>query len=111
MTNKNIPDYINKADYNTNSPSYYHDLARKNKLIKLLAEKIWEYDERLDNRIADLEEVLSSYLSQWDERIENLDDEVSHIFVTWLNDGTLEQIINHDVLGNKADKSYVDDLH
>src|SRR5699024_7626461 len=44
----------------------------------------------------------------WDKRIENLDKEVSHIFVTWLKDGTLEQIINHEVLGNKADKLFVD---
>src|SRR5699024_10961751 len=75
----------------------------------MLAEKIWEYDERLDERLEDLENVLQDYLSQWDERIENLDNEVSDIFVTWLEDGTLEKIINHDVLGNKADKSYVDD--
>ena len=109
--NRRYPRYPDDADYQTNSPSYYEDLARKNKLVRLLAEKIWEYDERLDNKIADLEEVLSSYLSQWDERIENLDKEVSHIFVTWLEDGTLEQIINHDVLGNKADKDYVDDLN
>src|SRR5699024_5962328 len=88
--------------------SYYEDLERKEKLIQLLAEKIWEYDERLDERLEDLENVLQDYLNQWDERIENLDDEVSHIFVTWLNDGTLEHIINHDVLGNKADKTYVD---
>src|SRR5699024_55216 len=86
----------------------YEDLARKQTLIQLLARKIWEYDERLDERLEDLENVLQDYLSQWDERIENLDKEVSHIFVTWLEDGTLEQIINHEVLGNKADKTFVD---
>src|SRR5699024_5839932 len=107
--NRRYPRYPDDADYQTNAPSYYEDLARKQKLIQLLAEKIWEYDERLDERLEDLENVLQDYLSQWDERIENLDDEVSHIFVTWLNDGTLEKIINHDVLGNKADKSFVDD--
>ena len=107
--NKRYPRYPDDADYQTNAPSYYEDLARKQKLIQLLAEKIWEYDERLDERLEDLENVLQDYLSQWDERIENLDDEVSHIFVTWLEDGTLEKIINHDVLGNKADKSFVDD--
>ena len=106
---RRYPRYPDDADYQTNAPSYYEDLARKQKLIQLLAEKIWEYDERLDERLEDLENVLQDYLSQWDERIENLDDEVSHIFVTWLEDGTLEKIINHDVLGNKADKSFVDD--
>lgn len=107
MRNKRYPNFPDDADYNTNAPSYYDDLARKQKLIELLSKKIWDYDERLDQRIADLEEVLASYLTQWDERIENLDDEVSHIFVSWLNDGTLEQIINHDVLGNKADQEEV----
>ena len=106
--NRRNPRYIDDADYTTNSPSYYHDLGRKNKLLQKLAEKIWDYDERLDERLEDLENILQDYLSQWDTRIENLDDEVSHIFVTWLNDGTLEQIINHDVLGNKADITYVD---
>src|SRR5699024_2176253 len=96
------------ADYQTNAPSYYEDLARKEKLIQLLAEKIWEYDERLDERLEDLENVLQDYLNQWDERIENLDDEVSHIFITWLEDGTLEQIINHDILGNKANQADLD---
>src|SRR5699024_6416926 len=106
--NRRYPRYPDDADYQTNAPSYYEDLARKQKLIKLLAEKIWEYDERLDKRLEDLENVLQDYLSQWDERIENLDNEVSHIFVEWLNDGTLEKIINHDVLGNKADQSELD---
>lgn len=109
--NRRYPRYPDDADYQTNAPSYYDDLARKEKLIKELALKIWEYDERLDERLEDLENVLQDYLAQWDERIENLDDEVSHIFVSWLEDGTLEKIINHDVLGNKADKDYVDGLN
>ena len=108
--NKRFPRYPDDADYQTNAPSYYEDLSRKQKLIQLLAEKIWEYDERLDERLEDLENVLQDYLSQWDERIENLDDEVSHIFITWLEDGTLEKIINHDVLGNKADKVHLEQL-
>ena len=109
MRNRRNPFYSDDTDYTTNSPSYYDDLARKQKLIEMLAKKIWEYDDRLNDRLDDLQKVLSSYLDQWDERIENLDKEVSHIFVTWLEDGTLEQIINHDVLGNKADKSFVDE--
>src|SRR5699024_6412044 len=109
--NRRYPRYPDDSDYQTNAPSYYEDLARKNKLLEMLAKKIWEYDERLDGRLEDLENVLQDYLSQWDERIDNLDDEVSHIFVKWLHDGTLEQIINHDVLGNKADKDYVDKLN
>lgn len=108
-----------KPDYNTNAGSYYKDLARKQELIKLLAKRIWEYKELLDDSLDNLSLRLESYINEndslmsdrlknWDERIENLDEEVSHIFVEWLNDGTLEQIINNDVLGNKADKVDLD---
>lgn len=123
MTNdffRNIPRYNDDSDFTTNAESYYKDLARKQKLIKLLAEKIWKYEntlkeslesieQRLTDYIAENDQVLKDMLQKWDERIANLDKEVSHIFVEWLNDGTLEQIINHDVLGNKADKTYVDE--
>ena len=102
--NRRYPRYPDEADYQTNAPSYYEDLARKNKLLKMLAKKIWEYDERLNDRLDELNDVLSDYLDQWDDRIENLDKEVEHIFIEWLEDGTLEQIINHEVLGNKLDK-------
>src|SRR5690606_37994163 len=95
------PRYPSDSDYTTNAPSYYDDLARKQKLIKLLAEKIWEYDERLTDRLEEIERVLQSYLDQWDQRMENIHDEVKYIFMDWLEDGTLEKIINDDVLRNK----------
>ena len=98
-----FPFYDDENDYNTNAPSFYDYLAKQQKLIKKLATRIWEYDERLDKRLEDLENVLQDYLTQWDDRIENLDKEVEHIFIEWLEDGTLEEIINHEVLGNKLD--------
>lgn len=112
------PFYPDDSDYNTNAPSYYDDLARKSKLIKLLAKRVWEYDKTLNRKLEEIEttlteyinqndELLQSYMDKWDERIENLDEEVEHIFIEWLNDGTLEYIINHEVLGNKADKTSV----
>lgn len=119
---KIYPHYDESNDYNTNAKSYLDYLAKANKLYEILAERIWEYEEKLNLTLEEINDKLTSYIQQnedmlfdmltkWDERIDNLDDEVSDIFVTWLNDGTLEQIINHDVLGNKADKSYVDDLN
>ena len=74
-----FPFYDDENDYNTNAPSFYDYLAKQQKLIKKLATRIWEYDERLDKRLEDLENVLQGYLTQWDERIENLDKEVEHI--------------------------------
>lgn len=86
MRNNKIPKYIDKADYNTNSPSYYHDLARKNKLIKLLAERIWEYDEELAKRF-----------EAWDKNLEEFDDEVIRLLQEWIDDGTFAHIINEEI--------------
>ena len=119
MRNRRKPFYSDDTDYTTNSPSYYDDLARKQKLIQLLAEKIWEYENTLDETLEQIEQRLTDYilendslmterLENWDQRIDEMPDEMRSLFVTWLNDGTLEQIINHDVLGNKADKLFVD---
>lgn len=119
---RRFPRYSDDSDYTTNSPSYYDDLAKKNKLIKLLSKRIWEYDKTLDLTLKEIEEKFTDYINEnnelmnkrlenWDKRIEEMPDEMSTLFVEWLNDGTLEEIINHDVLGNKADKTYVDDLN
>lgn len=105
------PRYPSDSDYTTNAPSYYEDLARKQKLIKELSKRIWEYDEQLKDRLSDLETTLQSYLDKWDDRIDNLDKEVEHIFLTWLEDGTLEKIINHDVLGQKANQKDLDETN
>src|SRR5699024_7835193 len=114
-----FPYYPDESDYNTNAPSYYDDLARKQHLIKLLAERIWEYEKTLDESLEQIEQRLTDYifendslmnerLENWDKRINEMPEEMRTLFVEWLNDGTLEQIINHDVLGNKADKKFVD---
>ena len=118
--NRNFPNYDDDSDYNTNANSYYKDLGRKTKLIKLLAKRIWEYENTLNETLEQIEQRLTDYilendtlmterLENWDKRIDEMPEEMSSLFVTWLEDGTLEQIINHDVLGNKADKIYVDD--
>jgi len=117
--NRRYPRYPDDADYQTNAPSYYEDLARKQKLIKMLAEKIWEYENTLNETLEQIEQRLTDYilendslmnerLENWDQRIEEMPEEMRSLFVKWLNDGTLEEIINHDVLGNKADQSELD---
>src|SRR5699024_1971953 len=52
--------------------------------------------------------LMNERLENWDQRIEEMPEEMRSLFVKWLNDGTLEEIINHDVLGNKADQSELD---
>lgn len=80
------PYYNDETDYNTNAPSYYDDLARKQKLIQYLAEKIGEYDKELEKRFR-----------EWDKNLEEFPANVEKLLIRWLKDGTLEEIINHNI--------------
>lgn len=91
------PRYNNDNDYNTNAPSYYDELARKNKLIELLSKKIWEYDKELAKRF-----------DEWDKNLEEFDDEVMKLLRSWINDGTMAAIINEEIFSWKADKVDLD---
>ena len=81
--NSRKPYYNDSSDYTTNAPSYYDDLARKNKLIKHLALRIWDYDEELAKRFA-----------EWDKKLEEFDDEVLKLLEKWMEDGTFDELIN-----------------
>lgn len=89
MNRENVPFYDNRADYNTNAPSYYDDLARKTRLISILASRIWEYDKQMVAR-----------LNEWDGRLKNFPEDVKLLLEKWLNDGTLKDIINHDIFND-----------
>lgn len=92
------PFYDDNADYNTNSKSYYDYLARNEKLINILAQRIWEYDEELAKRF-----------EEWDKNLEEFPDDVKDLLIKWLEDGTLEEIINENIfkdLNDKIDKKF-----
>lgn len=80
------PYYNDETDYVTNSPSYYDDLARKEKLIKYLATKIGAYDKELEKRFL-----------AWDKNLEEFPENVEKLLVRWLKDGTLDEIINKNI--------------
>lgn len=86
------PFYTDNADYNTNAPSYYDDLARKNKLIEILAKRIWEYDEELAKRF-----------EEWDKNLEEFPEDVKKLLEKWLEDGTLADIINKKIFKDLND--------
>ena len=95
--NRRFPRYPDDADYQTNAPSYYEDLARKQKLMQLLTEKIWDYDD-------DIKE----YFKRWEDNLANINEDVIEMMVQWAEDGTLDHIINDTIFNWKADKTYVD---
>lgn len=93
-----VPRYNDDSDYTTNAPSYYDDLARKNKLIKVLAEKIGFYDEELAKRF-----------EEWDELIKKFPQNVEDLLIQWMEDGTLDDIINKNIfkdLNELIDSNY-----
>src|SRR5699024_12780089 len=102
---RRFPRYPDDADYQTNAASYYEDLARKNKLIKKLAKRIWEYDKMLADRLEEIKEVLRQVI---DKIGEGFNEEIYQLLVKWVEDGTLDHIINETLMNKKADITYVD---
>ena len=90
--NSRFPTYPDDADYTTNSPSYYDYLARLNKLMKVLAEKLGHYDEELEKRF-----------EEWDKLIEKFPENVEKLLIEWLEDGILEEIINVNIFKDLND--------
>ena len=89
------PWYNKDANYQTNAKSFMDYLARTNKFIEVLIE---DYDNFQELVIEELERI------KFDSEMA-----VDDILVNWLEDGTLARIINDGVLGNKADKDWVND--
>ena len=113
--NSRKPRYNDDSDYTTNAPSYYDDLARKQKLIKYLSHRIWEYDEILDTSLKDIRKELNNYIDIVNGRLEIIDhkigegfnQEINDLLVQWVNDGTLEHIINVEIFNHKEDIYYL----
>ena len=96
MGNYLWPRYESDADYTTNAPSYYDDLARKQKLIKELAIKIWEYDQILASKLKEVEDTLTKYSDILDGKIEDFDNIILTKTKNWL-DENMEDILTEAV--------------
>lgn len=90
--NSRIPKYNDDSDYKTNAPSYYDDLARKHELLKLLVNKIWEYDK----------EILK-YFERWEDNLDTINEDVIEMMIQWLEDGTLDDILNKELMNRKPE--------
>ena len=102
---KRFPRYPDDADYQTNAPSYYEDLGRKNHLIKILAKRVWEYDETLNMKLEEIEKILEEMIHKIGE---GFNEEIYDLLISWVEDGTLDHIINVTLMNKKADITYVD---
>lgn len=92
MRNRRYPNYPDDTDYTTNSPSYYDDLAKKQKLIQLLTDKIWKYDDEI-----------KEYFRRWEHNLSTINDEVIEMMIKWAEDGTLDDIINMVLMNQKVE--------
>lgn len=86
------PHYPSDADYNTNAPSYLDELARKQKLIKELSLKIWEYDKILYEKMKEIDETLQRYADLLDGKINDFDRIIIEKTEKWL-DQNMEGIL------------------
>jgi|SRR5699024_7202644 len=96
INNYKIPTYIDDADYTTNSPSYYDNLARKRELLNLLSKRIWEYDQVLYAKLKEVEDTLTEYADILDGKIEDFDNIILNKTEQWLSEnmeGILTQAI------------------
>lgn len=96
---RRYPRYPSDEDYNTNSPDFYNYLARFNKLMKILAEKIYDYDKELAKRF-----------EEWDKNLEELPEDLKRMLEEWMKDGTLDHIINENIfnlLNSKIDDAVI----
>ena len=88
--NSRVPRYNDDSDYTTNAPSYYDDLARKQKLIKELSLKIWEYDQILASKLKEVEDTLKQYADILDGKIEDFDEIILDKTEKWLSENMAE---------------------
>ena len=94
--NSRIPRYNDDSDYTTNAPSYYDDLARKQKLLERLSNRVWEYDQILYAKLKEVEDTLKEYADILDGKIEDFDNIILEKTKKWL-DENMEGILTQAV--------------
>lgn len=90
------PTYQSDTDFTTNAPSYYAELARKQGLIKELANRIWEYDQLLAAKLKEVQDTLTKYADILDGKVEDFDQIILDKTTAWL-DANMEDILTQAV--------------
>ena len=97
------PQTNRRGNFNTNAESYYKYLERVNEILKIMTKMLDEQDEKLDDGLQEIRDTLQDYINQLEVILAGVDDYVVDKMVEWLNDGTLEHIINHEIFQDKLD--------
>lgn len=66
------PVYDNMADYTTNAKSYYDYLARSNAFLKLLSDRIWEYEKKFSGYDKQIKDAIESMKKTIYDEIEKI---------------------------------------
>lgn len=90
------PTYQSTADFTTNAPSYYAELARKQGLIQELATRVWEYDQLLAAKLQEIQETMQRYSDILDGKIDDFDEIILTKTQKWL-DENMEDIMTQAV--------------
>lgn len=99
--------YNQDADYNTNAKSYMDYLARHNKFMKVLVEDYEVFKEIMTEEFKQFQLDTGETIESFQSRLDNIQQEMTDLFLVWLEDGTLEEIINVNILGHKIDRDEV----
>ena len=110
-TNTVNPIYDHRANFQTNSPSFYEYLAKHNHLIKILAKRIYDYDKELAKRFEEWNREVEKWNNEIDKRMEDWDNlikkfpkNVEDLLIQWLQDGTLEHLINNVLMSKMKEE-------
>lgn len=102
--------YNEDADYNTNARSYMDYLARHNKFMKVLVEDYEVFKEIMVEDFKQFQLDTDETIASFQSRLDNIQQEMTDLFIDWLEDGTLETIINENIFNGKASKSDLEQL-
>lgn len=95
--NHYLEDEDDKPYFSVNSLSYYYDkLAQYARLIE-------GFDQQLIKTIRLNEERLKELSTFWDEKMETFDDGVKDLLVEWVDDGSIDHVIDTTIVDKKLE--------
>lgn len=106
--NHYLEDEDDKPYFSVNSLAYYYDklalYARKVEgYDKTLVETLKTYDKEIREVLEKSEDKLSQLAGFWDEKMETFDDGVKDLLTSWVEDGTVDHVIDSSIVDKKLE--------